>query len=60
MHETKPTTKSRSTKSEENQSFHAAEFLPTTSDTFGTKFELQNEDCIDTHEESVRFYQPLF
>jgi hypothetical protein len=60
MHETKPTTKSRSTKTEENQSFHAAGFVPTASDIFRTKIELQNEDCIDIHEESVRFYQPPF
>jgi hypothetical protein len=37
MHEAKPTTKSKSTKTEENPSFHAAGFVLTTSDIFGTK-----------------------
>jgi hypothetical protein len=33
--------------------------VPTTNDIFGTNIEPRNETRIDTHEESVRFYQRI-
>lgn len=53
MHQTKPATKSRHTSVEENQSFHAIQYLPSTSTIRGTKIEPSNENHVDAHKESV-------
>jgi hypothetical protein len=56
MHQTKPTTKSRHTSVEENQSFHAIQYLPSTNTMYGTKIEPWNENHVDTHKAYVMLY----
>jgi hypothetical protein len=52
MHQTKPTTKSRHTNLEENNSFKFIQYQPTASTISGEKFEPQKKNRVVTHKES--------